>query len=136
MISWPQLEPSVAQMAGGSILLVHTGWSRHWRSPAYLDHPYLGQDAAEGIVAAGVRTVAIDAMSVDETRPPGGYILYVRQSGQGSGRGPVPHRREPRTPAPTPGDPPSGGVTVTTTLYDPGSMIASRLLGLQDLYLL
>jgi kynurenine formamidase len=50
---------------------VHTGWSRHWRSPAYLDHPYLGQDAAEGIVAAGVRTVAIDAMSVDETPPPG-----------------------------------------------------------------
>ena len=59
-------------MASGSILVVHTGWSRHWRSPAYLDHPYLGQDAAEGIVAAGVRTVAIDAMSVDETPPPGG----------------------------------------------------------------
>ena len=63
-------------MGSGSILVVHTGWSRHWRSPAYLDHPYLGQDAAEGIVAAGVRTVAIDAMSVDETPPAGGYVAH------------------------------------------------------------
>lgn len=71
-ISWPQLQPSLAQMASGSILVLHTGWSRHWRSPTYLDHPYLGRDAAEGIVAAGFRTVAIDAMSVDQTPPPGG----------------------------------------------------------------
>jgi phage baseplate assembly protein gpV len=34
------------------------------------------------------------------------------------------------------GDPPSGGVTVTATLYDPGSMIASRLLGLPEQSLL
>jgi kynurenine formamidase len=72
MISWPQLEPSVSTMTARSILVVHTGWSQHWRSPAYLDHPFLGRDAAEGIVAAGIRTVAIDAMSVDETAPPGG----------------------------------------------------------------
>jgi kynurenine formamidase len=52
--------------------VLHTGWSEHWRSTAYLDHPFLSQDAAERIVAAGVRTVAIDAMSVDETDPPGG----------------------------------------------------------------
>ena len=71
-ISWPQLEPSVSTMPEGAILVLHTGWSQHWRSTAYLDHPFLAQDAAEGIVAAGVRTVAIDAMSVDETAPPGG----------------------------------------------------------------
>ena len=71
-ISWPQLEPSVSTMPEGAILVLHTGWSQHWRSAAYLDHPFLGQDAAEGIVAAGVRTVDIDAMSVDETAPPGG----------------------------------------------------------------
>jgi kynurenine formamidase len=71
-IFWPQLEPSVSTMPERSILVLHTGWSQHWRSLAYLDHPFLGQDAAEGIVAAGIRTVAIDAMSVDETAPPGG----------------------------------------------------------------
>jgi kynurenine formamidase len=75
-ISWPQLEPSVAQMVSGAILVLHTGWSRHWCSPTYLDHPYLGADAAEGIVAAGVRTVAIDAMSVDETPSPGSYAAH------------------------------------------------------------
>jgi kynurenine formamidase len=87
MISWPQLEPSVARMGRGSILVVHTGWSRHWRSQAYLDHPYLGADAAEGIVAAGVRTVAIDAMSVDETPPlggePGSYAAHDALLGAG-----------------------------------------------------
>ncbi len=71
VISWPRLEPHIAEMANGSILVLHTNWSRRWRSPAYLDHPYLGHDAAKGIVAAGVRTVAIDAMSVDETPPLG-----------------------------------------------------------------
>jgi kynurenine formamidase len=82
-IAWARLEPAVAQMASGSILVVHTGWSRHWRSPAYLDHPYLGQDAAEGIVAAGIRTVGIDAMSVDETPPPGGYVAHDALLGAG-----------------------------------------------------
>jgi kynurenine formamidase len=71
-ISWSQLEPSVPPMAGRSILVLHTGWSKNWQTVAYLDHPFLTQDAAEGIVAAGIRTVAIDAMSVDETAPPGG----------------------------------------------------------------
>ena len=70
-ISWPQLEQSVSTMPPGSILVLHTGWSRYWRSTAYLDHPFLSQDSAEGIVAAGIRTVAVDAMSVDETAPPG-----------------------------------------------------------------
>jgi kynurenine formamidase len=71
-ISWSQLEPLVATMPERSILVLHTGWSQHWRSREYLDHPFLGKDAAEGVVAAGIRTVAIDAMSVDETAPPGG----------------------------------------------------------------
>jgi kynurenine formamidase len=71
-ISWALLEPFLSTMPTGSILVLHTGWSQHWRSAAYLDHPFLSQDAAEGIVAAGVRTVAIDAMSVDETAPSGG----------------------------------------------------------------
>jgi kynurenine formamidase len=70
-ISWPLLEPFLSTMPDGSILVLHTGWSGHWRSATYLDHPFLSQDAAEGIVAAGVRTLAIDAMSVDETAPSG-----------------------------------------------------------------
>ncbi len=71
-IGWERVAPHVERMPGGSILVLHTGWSRHWCSPAYLDHPYLDEDAAGRIVAAGVRTVAVDPQSVDETPPPGG----------------------------------------------------------------
>jgi kynurenine formamidase len=71
-IGWAHLEPYADELAPGRILLVHTGWSRHWCTPTYHDHPYLDPDAAARIVATGVRTVGIDAMSVDETPAQGG----------------------------------------------------------------
>lgn len=51
----------------GTVLLVATGWSAFWGSPEYLAHPYLAPETCEAIVAAGVRTVGIDALSVDPT---------------------------------------------------------------------
>ncbi|AEM84780.1 cyclase family protein [Streptomyces violaceusniger] len=51
----------------GDIVLVATGWSRHWGGDDYLAHPYLTREAAELLVAAGIRTVGIDALSVDPT---------------------------------------------------------------------
>ncbi|MEV4223495.1 MULTISPECIES: cyclase family protein [unclassified Nonomuraea] len=53
--------------AGAPIVLVATGWSAHWGSEAYQAHPYLTEEAAELLVAAGTRTVGIDALSVDPT---------------------------------------------------------------------
>lgn len=73
VITRMQLERPIRRMVSGDILVLHTGWSRHWGTSAYLDHPYLHREAAEAIVAAGVRTVAVDAMSVDETPLPGCY---------------------------------------------------------------
>lgn len=61
------LEPYSATLEPGLILVLHTGWSEHWGTDAYADHPYLDGAAAERVVAAGIRTVAIDAMSLDET---------------------------------------------------------------------
>lgn len=55
----------------GVVLLIATGWSERWGTDAYLAHPYLAPETAEAIVAAGVRTVAVDAPSVDRTPPPG-----------------------------------------------------------------
>ncbi|NKZ05913.1 cyclase family protein [Actinomadura latina] len=60
----PGLEP-------GDVLLIATGWSRHWGTGDYAAHPYPAPETAEAIIAAGVRTVAIDALSVDRTPPPG-----------------------------------------------------------------
>jgi len=58
-------------LAPGVVLLFVTGWSEHWGSDHYLAHPFPSEETAEAIVAAGVRTVGIDALSVDRTPPPG-----------------------------------------------------------------
>lgn len=55
----------------GAVLLVATGWSRYWGTPDYLAHPYLTAEICAQITAAGVRTVGIDALSVDRTPEPG-----------------------------------------------------------------
>jgi arylformamidase len=53
----------------GAVVLVVTGWSRHWGCEAYLDHPWLSPDLARQLVEAGVRTVGVDCLSVDPTPP-------------------------------------------------------------------
>ncbi|MEU1207449.1 cyclase family protein [Nocardia sp. NPDC005825] len=55
------------RVAAGVIVLVATGWSEHWGTHEYLNHPHLTVSAAEYLVAAGVRTVGIDALGVDPT---------------------------------------------------------------------
>lgn len=65
------LAPALAACTEGSVLLLATGWPRYWGTDHYLAHPYLTPAAAEAIVAAGVRTVGVDALSVDRTPEPG-----------------------------------------------------------------
>ncbi|MGK4581422.1 cyclase family protein [Kitasatospora sp. HPMI-4] len=68
----PQLlEPALESAAPGTILLLATGWPRHWGSDRYLAHPWLTPRSAEAIVAAGIRTVGVDALSIDPTPDPG-----------------------------------------------------------------
>lgn len=55
------------RVAAGQIVLIATGWSEHWGTHAYLNHPHLTVEAAEYLVAEGVRTIGIDALSVDPT---------------------------------------------------------------------
>ncbi|MFF3656817.1 cyclase family protein [Streptomyces olivochromogenes] len=63
------LAPALGLLRPGSVLLLATGWSRYWGSEDYLAHPWLTPEAAEAVVAAGVLTVGIDALSVDPTGP-------------------------------------------------------------------
>ncbi|MER6576810.1 cyclase family protein [Nonomuraea sp. NPDC001023] len=58
-----------ARPSGGQapIVLVATGWSAHWGGESYLGHPFLTEEAATLLVERGVRTVGIDALSVDPT---------------------------------------------------------------------
>ncbi|MEU9479071.1 cyclase family protein [Streptomyces sp. NPDC048191] len=68
-----QLAPALDALAAapGALLLLVTGWSAHWGTDAYLDHPWLTPEAAAGVLEAGGRTVAVDALSVDPTPRPG-----------------------------------------------------------------
>jgi kynurenine formamidase len=54
---------------GGRAVLVYTGWSRLWRTPAYFEgHPYLTRDAAQRLAEARPAVVGIDSLNIDDTR--------------------------------------------------------------------
>ncbi|KAI0366709.1 putative cyclase [Pilatotrama ljubarskyi] len=60
-----------AAFPDGVFVLLHTGWSKHWQSDAYLDHPFLTRDAAQRLVNLGVKLIGVDTLSPDETRVDG-----------------------------------------------------------------
>ena len=52
----------------GRAVLVHTGWDRHWRTPAYQQgHPFLTRAAAELLRDRGAALVGIDSLNIDDT---------------------------------------------------------------------
>ena len=54
----------------GRAVLFHTGWDRHWGTDRYgeADHPFVGMDAVEALVAGGAAVVGIDSVNIDDTR--------------------------------------------------------------------
>ena len=86
-IRWEDLAPVAGQLTPGRIVLLHTGWSSSWGTDAYLDHPYLDEEAAIELVAAGIRTIGIDAASIDETvgtaEHPSGFAAHHALLGAG-----------------------------------------------------
>jgi kynurenine formamidase len=49
-------------------VLIHTGWSAHWRTDKYFeDHPYLTKDAAQLLADEGAVLVGIDSYNIDDT---------------------------------------------------------------------
>ncbi|GAB3605253.1 hypothetical protein GCM10027413_06620 [Conyzicola nivalis] len=67
-------------LAGRAVLL-HTGWDRHFATPAYATGaPYLSEDGAAYLVEQGVTTVGIDSLNIDDvesggTRPAHSLLL-------------------------------------------------------------
>jgi kynurenine formamidase len=53
----------------GKALLIHTGWSRHWRTETYWNnqHPFVTREAAEKLARSGARVVGIDSYNIDDT---------------------------------------------------------------------
>lgn len=55
----------------GAAVIVRTGWSRHWRTPAYgSGHPFLAGDAVQALVAAAPALVGIDSLNIDDANDP------------------------------------------------------------------
>jgi kynurenine formamidase len=52
----------------GKALLVHTGWSRHWRTDQYFEgHPFLTKEAAQFLADSNLAFVGIDTYNIDDT---------------------------------------------------------------------
>lgn len=52
----------------GKAVLVHTGWSRHWRTDQYFQgHPFLTRAAAQFLADSGAAFVGIDTYNIDDT---------------------------------------------------------------------
>jgi kynurenine formamidase len=51
----------------GRAVLVHTGFSRHWRTDGYFsNNPFLTADACDLLVRAGAAVVGIDSLNIDD----------------------------------------------------------------------
>lgn len=61
------VKPYEALLGPGVVVFIRTGWSANTEAPLVFDHPYLTGDACAQILASGVRTIGIDALSLDET---------------------------------------------------------------------
>ena len=86
-ITVEDLRPYEDQLSGGVIAVVWTGWDEYYGTPRYYDHPFLDRQAAQLILDSGVKTVAIDALNVDETvlegPHPEGYPVHDLICGAG-----------------------------------------------------
>ncbi len=66
-ITLEDLEPYRERLAPGRIVLFATGWYEHAGTALFFEHPYLAAEVGEAILAAGVRTIAIDTLNADFT---------------------------------------------------------------------
>ena len=68
----------------GRAVLLHTGWDRHFGTPAYVhEAPYLAEDAAAYLVGQGVTLVGIDSLNIDDTEAGGARPAHSLLLGAG-----------------------------------------------------
>jgi kynurenine formamidase len=73
--------PYLDRVGPGTIALFHTGWSEHYGTDSYFDHPFVGADAARALLDRGVLTFCLDTLNVDETpdadHPGAGFPVHL-----------------------------------------------------------
>ena len=86
-ITVDDLQPYEGSLYKGVIAVLWTGWDGYYGTSRYYDHPFLDRRAAQLLLDNGVGTVAIDALSVDETvlegAHPEGYPVHELLCGAG-----------------------------------------------------
>ena len=72
-ISWEDLQSLGVEslVTDRRIVIIHTGWSKYWKTGEYLNHPFIDAQAARKLLELGVLLLAIDTLSPDETVPDG-----------------------------------------------------------------
>jgi kynurenine formamidase len=66
-ITVEDIAPVLYRMTPGSIVVFHTGWSGHYGTSGYFDHPFLDALACRVMLEHGVRTFCLDTQNIDET---------------------------------------------------------------------
>ncbi|MCC9174946.1 cyclase family protein [Arthrobacter sp. zg-Y179] len=94
VLRWQDVSGQLEKLLPGTIVLFSTGWSRHFNTSTYLEHPTFDAEIAERLVAAGVRLVGVDTLNPDPTPGPaesghaeGGTFLPFHDVFLGSGGG-------------------------------------------------
>jgi arylformamidase len=65
-------KPADARQLEGAAVLLHTGWDRHFGTPAYASGaPYLTENGVDFLIASGVALVGIDSLNIDDTEGTG-----------------------------------------------------------------
>jgi kynurenine formamidase len=82
-----EIQPYLARIGPGTIVVFHTGWPVYYGTASYFDHPFLGADACQTLLDRGARTFCLDTLNVDETpddtHPGAGFPVHqlIAQAG-------------------------------------------------------
>ncbi len=64
---------------GGAAVLIHTGWDRHFGTPAYFaGAPFVAPDAVDYLIEQGALLVGIDSLNIDDTESGGERPAHTR----------------------------------------------------------
>lgn len=81
-ITWEDLETAVGPLPNRlpSIVVVNFQWERYFGTEKALDHPYLSGQAADELVARGMRVLGVDTLSPDPTSADAAPSLAVHRA--------------------------------------------------------
>ena len=61
-------------------MLIHTGWDRHFGTPAYGTGALPRADGVQALIEAGAVLVGIDSLNIDDTNPAASVLLTAHFS--------------------------------------------------------